>query len=109
MSADLALERAGFTVTHHNNDRHWVLRGRGLRVDYWPTVGKFQVFGKVFRASVSDFIQSVRQGQYARPTNSPSQCNRCHAPIYWVKPHNGKWMPLDSDGGPHMAHCRRVQ
>ena len=108
MSADLALERAGFTVTHHNNDRHWVLRGRGLRVDYWPTRNKFQVFGKVFRASVQDFIQAVHEGQYTRPDNS-SRCKRCGDPIQWVKTARGKWMPLDQDGGAHMAHCRRTQ
>ena len=106
---DLALGRAGFVVSQHNGGKHWVLKGRGIRADYWPTAGKFQVFGKVFCASVQDFIQAAQAGQYTKPTNSPSQCNRCHEPIYWVKTHHGKWMPIDSDGGSHMGHCRRVQ
>ena len=109
MSADLALERAGFTLSKHNGDKHWVLRGRGLRVDYWPTRNKFQVFGKVFRASMQDFIQAAQAGQYTKPDKPPARCKRCRAPIYWVKTRRDKWMPLNEDGSPHLAHCRRVQ
>ena len=102
------LERAGFAVTEHNGGKHWVLRGRGLKADFWPTVSKFQVFGKVFHASVSDFIQAAHEGRYTRP-NNVSRCKRCGDPICWIKTARGKWMPLDQDGGAHMARCRRVQ
>ena len=109
MSADLALERAGFAVSQHNGGKHWVLKGRGLKVDYWPTVGKFQVYGKVFQASVQDFIAAATAGRYTKPDTPPTRCRRCAAPIYWVKTPRDKWMPLDQDGGRHMSHCRRTQ
>ncbi len=105
----LALERAGFVVSQHNGGKHWLLIGRGLKVDYWPSSNKFQVFGKVFQASVQDFIQAAQSGQYTKPDNPPVRCKRCRAPIYWVKTRRDKWMPLNEDGGPHLAHCRRVQ
>ncbi len=107
--SDLALERAGFAVSQHNGGKHWVLKGRGIRADYWPTAGKFQVFGKVFRASVQDFIRAAHAGQYTKPNKSPAHCKRCGDPIHWAKTARGKWMPLDQDGGAHMAHCRRTQ
>ena len=106
---DIVLERAGFAVSQHNNGKHWVLKGRGIRADYWPTVGKFQVFGKVFCASVEDFIQAAQAGQYTKPDKPPARCKRCGAQIYWVKTRRDKWMPLDADGGTHFARCRRVQ
>ena len=106
---DLALERAGFAVSQHNGGKHWVLKGRGIRADYWPSSNKFQVFGKVFQASVQDFISAATAGEYAKPDKPAAHCSQCNAPIYWVKTRKGKWMPLDVDGGPHFAHCRRVQ
>ncbi len=109
MSTELALERAGFAVSQHNGGKHWVLKGCGLRADYWPTVGKFQVFGKVFQASVEDFIAAATVGRYTKPDTPPSRYKRCNAPIYWVRTHKGKWMPLDVDGGSHFVHCRRGQ
>ena len=109
MSADLALERAGFTVIHHNGGKHLVLKGHGLKVDYWPTASKFMVWGKVFRATPEQFLESVAAGKYSKRESQASRCNRCHSKIYWAESAKGRWFPLDADGGPHMAPCRRVQ
>ena len=103
---DLAFERAGFAVSQYNGGKHWVLTGRGIHADYWPTVGKFQVYGNVFHASVEDFIQAAQAGRYTKP-DTLSQCKYCGASIYWAKSARGKWIPLDSDGASHIAHCRR--
>ena len=105
---DLALERAGFAVSQHNNGKHWVLKGRGIHADYWPTVGKFQVFGKVFRATPEEFVACAKLGKFHKP-ESKSLCKRCSALIYWTKSNRDRWVPLDPDGGPHLARCKRTQ
>lgn len=104
----LFFERSGFTVSEYNNGTHLVLRGRGLKVDYWPTAGKFMAMGRVFRATPQDFVASAMTGKF-RPPDSKSRCKRCGTAIFWTKSARGRWMPLDSDGGAHMAHCRKTQ
>ncbi len=102
------LERAGFHVTE-NTPWHWTLRGHGLHVDYWPTVGKFQAFGKVFHATVESFLSDASTGRIKMPATDRAVCNRCGGSIWWVLSGRGKWMPLNADGGSHFAHCRRTQ
>ena len=106
---DLVLERAGFAVSQHNGGKHWVLRGRGIRADFWPSSNKFRVFGKVFQANVEDFIADAAAGQYTRPRAPTAHCKKCGASIFWIKTQRDRWMPLSEDGGPHAGQCKRVQ
>ena len=102
----LALERAGFAVFEHNEGKHVVLRGHGLKVDYWPRSRKFMVHGQVFRTSLQRLIADVQSKKYKPLDTPPSRCKRCGKKIYWTKSTRGNWTPLDRDGGSHLAHCK---
>lgn len=40
------LAAAGLSVKVHNGGHHWIITGRGLRIQYWPTRRKWRVFGR---------------------------------------------------------------
>jgi len=99
---------AGFRVETYNGGKHWLVIGHGLRFSYWPSSGKWMIFGRVFRASVKAVITAFEQGRFRMPDDAwPSKCGKCAADIWWLTTFpKGRRLAIELDGDSHLSGCR---
>ncbi|MBA3732282.1 MAG: hypothetical protein H0W93_08060 [Gammaproteobacteria bacterium] len=101
------LSAAGLSVERHNDDKHWVVTGHGLRMHHWPSSSKWMAYARVWQASAAQVIAAVQHGRIRMPDDArKAKCRNCSADIWWVQAETGRWQPLDADGASHIAGCR---
>lgn len=108
-----AFEEADFTVSWHNEGRHFKAEDDDLVISAWPNAltwqgcgCKWMVFGKVFPATPETVLRYAEEGRFVMPDEAEeSECRSCGEPIWWVVTAKGKNMPLDDNGEAHFNTC----
>ena len=109
-----AFLKAGIHVAEFNEGTHWQLHWCEAVIDYWPSAGKCQAYGRVFKVRPDALVSAITTGRISMPAEaSPSVCNACREPIFWVKSVNtvqpsksGKNFPINADGTRHHGTCK---
>jgi hypothetical protein len=101
------LAAAGLSVKVYNAGRHWIITGRGLRIQYWPTRRKWRAFGRGWQSSAETVVRAIEKGRIRMPDEAQaSSCKRCGTAVFWLKSARGKWIPLEPDGDSHISRCK---